>query len=225
MENYEIHIIDNSNPEELINRFVDVGTMRTTIEINDWHLNQSVLDHTLTVFHNLRNVLDPVNSFLKRNLNDFTPISQYFKKTINDDFNRFNGLLIAGLLHDLGKPSTITTLNGVTSCPNHQKNSIEIIKRTVGLNHHNNYWNYIIKIIEYHHLPDTFIDFIGQEEFESNKKAFCSRVDPFIIDTLLFYLADFEGCIVTNAILLKKEKIYRVVIDIINNCLDAQQKA
>lgn len=110
----------------LIDQFPELGGpelgLRETVENGSWHNNETVHEHSLSVFRNLSNDLElgfiqdeRTRDRLNRQLS-----------SIVGRISRRDTLLVAALLHDVGKPDTIVRdENGQDACPNHEAKGAE----------------------------------------------------------------------------------------------------
>ena len=90
--------------------------LKSVIEHNPWHNNQSVFDHTVAVVASLEKIF--LFDFLYANSS--TAIRTYVSRQTNG--YPLTGIsLLGGLFHDIAKGTTIVIdpLTGQTQCPNH----------------------------------------------------------------------------------------------------------
>ena len=96
----------------------ELYSLKRVIENNPWHDEESVFDHTLTVFENLNKIIR----------NSRKEIKQALSKIV-DKNSRKKLLYLAVLIHDIGKGKTVTDLGGGTKgCPGHEKKGAVISK-------------------------------------------------------------------------------------------------
>ena len=211
-----------NDPEANLSQILDITMLENTIENNDWHLSQSVLDHTLKVFKHLENIFQlefPYSSNLNPHKDLFI---NYMVSKVNNKHSRLNLLKFAALLHDIGKPDTIViNNNGITSCPNHAIISADMFRKLSDqFDIDSIEKDYILQIIKKHHNHDNFIGFMDSADYREKKSFFIKENKIFSVDLLAFYLADFEGCDVNDQISKTKSSIYSEVINTIGSCLD-----
>jgi hypothetical protein len=97
---------------EFIKQIPEFYELKDIIENNDWHDNDSVFNHTLTVLGKLEKILKDVKG----------EILDYLDRKVSG-YTRRELLSLAVLLHDVAKKETIIKKNAKTSCPNHEEKS------------------------------------------------------------------------------------------------------
>ena len=86
--------------------------LKDVVENNDWHIHESVYDHTFRVMLNLLQLLDDVPKL----------ISEYLTQKVGNR-SKENLLLISTLLHDIGKKDTYVSNGEKTQTPLHEQQS------------------------------------------------------------------------------------------------------
>lgn len=166
---------------EILKNIPELRELAGVVENNTWHLNDDVLDHTLTVFNRL-----------KENFKlNFVSI-EYFDQKVGE-LTRKELLAWATLFHDIAKPDTYTQENGTTKCPNHEelgaKKAEIILKRYLP-----NPQDHIraVRIIQHHGVPHNMFTSDEQVLLQNTTIAKQEYADIFI-DLLLLGLSDTEG--------------------------------
>jgi CRISPR/Cas system-associated endonuclease Cas3-HD len=99
-------------------KFPELYQLKKVVENNEWHNNESVFNHTLTVLKNLEKILK----------NAPPKISKYLNKKV-DNYSRKDLLFLAAIFHDLGKKDALIKNNNKTSCPKHESISVKKTKK------------------------------------------------------------------------------------------------
>jgi putative nucleotidyltransferase with HDIG domain len=118
----------------LLSQLPELNLLKEVIEDNKWHNNQLVYDHTISVFKELQ-------LLLKLNVIDEKEQEEAVSKHLDEKIGnhaRRNLLLIAALLHDIGKRNTMkVNPDGSTTFPGHEEKGAGMINsfsRQLGLN-------------------------------------------------------------------------------------------
>lgn len=206
-----------ARPESYHEAFAPIRDLEQVIENNEWHQRQSVFDHSIATFRAIRPTLDIALPELSSFVDQRQRIAQYASSRVNGDHVRADLLSFSALFHDAGKTTTLVmTPDGKTSCPDHAKESAQIFGRVRDLFEVS--WRegeYVQNIIAHHHDADAFIDTTGTSKFESEVRTFFTVNREIVIDLLLFYIADFEGCKTCEKIKRLKKQHYEVVFGLI----------
>ena len=156
----------------LIPEFYD---LKNTVEDNEWHIKETVFDHSLSVLENLEKIF--------RNLD---------KNILNK--SRKNLLRIAALLHDISKPETMVYENGIANSLGHeQKGSIKAKKILKRFNLSKKESGIITNVVKYHGLIHKIISPDNknfQEEYKKFKKRFSKSI---FFELILLGYADTIG--------------------------------
>ncbi len=166
---------DNSiDFEYFINLIPEVTVLKTIIENNAAHKNESVYDHTRVVFENAK-LLVKKYGFSNINKNIFL-------------------LYLSIILHDLGKKDTIIRSNNITTCDGHEDRSEKIIKSSdilerFNLSTEDKIW--ILKFIKNHVKIHKTLD-KDDQYFESSIKDLKSEFPDMFVEYLIFGVADIK---------------------------------
>lgn len=176
---------------EYINVFPEYYNLEKTIENNLWHNNQNVLDHVISVFAELENILKFKNlnsakkSILKKYLSD--KIEKRSRKEI---------LIIATLLHDIAKTDTLVKLpDGTAYCPGHDllgAKKVSLFSDRFDLGKKDE--KYVKRIIKYHYyISEILNSIINEGNKENHLKIFKDTVGDIAIELVLLMQADLLG--------------------------------
>lgn len=205
-----------SNPKENIQKFISIRDLVRTVENNDWHLSQSVLDHTMDVFNSVDRIIsldDPLMRYVEPIRQE---ILEYMDTPVRSNSRRLL-LKIAALLHDLGKVSTIQIKSdGKTTCPGHALESKRLFEQKAELlSAPQIEVAYIANIIGKHHDADAFMDALELDKYADELARYRSGNKDTVVDLLFFYIFDFEGCKINSNIRDQKPSMYKKVCNII----------
>jgi hypothetical protein len=183
------------------------------IEISEWHRHQSVLAHTFLVCEALAPLYQgrgmagwnapPKVAWLEEHL-----------RGGGDAAARRDLLRLVALLHDVGKPQTLVVgADGQTECPHHAAVSAELsagMLLELGLGPEAR--RYVRDVVAGHHLPGTFLDVAAVCVDQAALQACVDRIGASLaFDTLLFYLADFNGCDIEDSLRARKPRLFALV--------------
>jgi poly(A) polymerase len=161
--------------------------LRNTIEnFTPWHTKESAFDHTLLVLEELEKLFQQASA----------EILDYLDQKLNGGYKRKQLLYIATVLHDIGKPETLTTEGEKAYCPGHEEKGTEKAKTILSrfyLSQEEK--THILNIIRYHgvfSVESTEKD--PKLRFEDLKKQHPS----IFLDLVLLEIADTLGCQVNS---------------------------
>ncbi len=170
--------IKNLTNGKLIEAIPEFYELEEIVENNDWHINQSVFKHTLSVLKNLNNLFRKYTFEFGKPLN--AKISKYSRKQL---------LFIAALLHDIAKKETIKNHKRFTECPHHEaKGAVKARKILMRFDLSQKEKDFVIKIIRKHGLTHKLP--------VSNGKyfaAFKKRNEDIFLELILLAIADMQG--------------------------------
>lgn len=117
---YQLSLISRKKIKncELIKIVPEFYELKDIFENNDWHKNQSVFDHTLSVLEELEKLFKQVNK----------KVSLYLDQKVIK-YRRKDLLFIAAVFHDIAKKETILKKHRLTSCPGHEKQGARKLNR------------------------------------------------------------------------------------------------
>lgn len=177
--------------DQLLSEIPELHDLKLTVENNSSHKNDAVLDHSMNVLKHMRKNL---TLYFVRDKDKRELINDYLD-TIMGKLSRRQILLWSALLHDIGKPETIQTINGITQCQNHENVGAEKAKRIcnrLGLSVQD--INEICFIISNHGSPHILMKNIADEHSRSKQiKDFLVKYDRHFVDLLILGLSDTEG--------------------------------
>ncbi len=114
--------------------------LREVIENNDWHPNEPVFSHTISVLSHLEKLLKKYRKIKKPD----EKIGNCTRKQL---------LFLSALLHDIGKKESIATKKGITYCPRHEiKGSLKAKKILDRINLSGKGRAFVISMIRNHGL-------------------------------------------------------------------------
>lgn len=108
--------------------------LENIVENNKWHDNENVLIHTHKVYENMKKIF-------KNNKNK---LSKYLSQKIGN-YSKQELLLVASILHDIGKSKSFFINKNITNCHGHEKESA---KYSYDILQHFMYSNQEIKYIQ-----------------------------------------------------------------------------
>ncbi len=159
---FAIERIKNRELEKSIPEFYE---LEEVIENNDWHNNESVFNHTLTV-------IEKLNQLLEDNKDKF---SNYLNQKITNH-TRKELLFLATFLHDIAKKETLIKENRKTTCSNHEEEgAIKANKILSRFDLSEEEKNLVNQIIKYHNVIHPILKFDNDklnEEFNKIRKNY-----------------------------------------------------
>ncbi|MCR4279396.1 MAG: UDP-3-O-acyl-N-acetylglucosamine deacetylase, partial [Candidatus Zambryskibacteria bacterium] len=167
--------------EYFLKKVPEFGELKNFIENNNVHKNESVFEHTQTVFNNTLKILHK------------------YKIELSDK-NRFRYLL-AVFLHDYGKKFTMRSdINGVTSCDGHEEVSAKLIETKNFLDRFNldegdKEWIYNFTK-NHNQMHEVFS--MSEESMKEKFRELGARSKLFYLENLIFSIADLEGSYFKN---------------------------
>jgi len=152
----------------------ELYVMQDAVEDNDWHLEESVFDHTVSVVGSLEKTLLNLTGPLKRRMNE--EVDKNSRKIL---------LKIAAIFHDISKPETLSKEGYPTRCVGHERIGAE---RTRNILRHfdlsTKELDMIVEIIK-NHMTMHYILEPGnpnfQKEFVAFKNKFLKTIYPELI--------------------------------------------
>lgn len=180
----------NFKAGQLDQDFPILKKLSSIIENTPWHLNQSVLDHTVAV----------LSAFEKLEKKGFVDLPEsdklqaYFSQKIAG-ISKSELIIMVMIFHDAGKVYTLVeNTEGNRSCPGHEIVSVGIAKKALKkttLKEIHQEW--VLKAIsmhgQIHNLIDTKIGRNDNEFLEKSKEVLGAQ----ILDLLVFYYCDILG--------------------------------
>ena len=169
--------------------FPDFYQLDQIIENNPWHMNQSVLQHSLASAEKLLNILS--SHILPKGFDN------HVSKKI-DGVTKKELFKIAVLLHDLGKVKTREIQpDGSTWCPGHAATGAKMVRDNTKLfNLTDKQIDYISRIIHFHMVP---FEELGKALQTSNTQEYLDQIkkpaEDIYPELLVLAYADMSGCI------------------------------
>lgn len=175
--------IEKLRNSELINELPELYDLKDVIENNDWHNDDSTLNHTLTVVEKLLEIEKSLNENVK----------SYLDQKIDKNTRR-DILFIAAIFHDIGKKEACKQVGMETSFAGHEEfgsfkvrgilDRFELSEREKEV---------IVKIIKNHDEIHTILDYKDgtlDKRFEEVK----NKLKDIYLELVLLTLADTMGC-------------------------------
>jgi UTP:GlnB (protein PII) uridylyltransferase len=176
--------------QELLPEFYQLKTVE---ENSSWHDHQNVFDHVVKVVKSLESVLSGTQ-----------PVSDNFPllvEKLNQPFaskTRKQLLILATLLHDIAKPTTVRELEGgIKACPGHEEAGAAMVSSFAtrfGLTPAET--ARVEKIVRYHGQLHDALSKILAAAPESADEIFATEIEPYqeiVLELLLLMYADVMG--------------------------------
>jgi len=167
--------------------------LKGTVENNIWHLNDDVYDHIIAVVRELLEALD--FPFIKDPTRKVL-LEEYLGRNMVSDRSFCTSLLVATLLHDIGKKKTLVTdRTGQTSCPEHEAEGAHIATKILADFESLNLPAFVrrtTKIIAEHTVPH--IVFTPDVRLGERIDKFLQDYPDIAIELALLGYADTRGC-------------------------------
>lgn len=178
-----LDFIKQIDKDNVLSYFPEIKPLRDTFENNICHNNEAVLNHTIQVFLNCKEIIGTINN-------------GYFETKI-DGISKYNLFLLGALFHDIGKISTITKKNNITYCKNHEHESSILFETYFSNKLTVNQLVYIKDLIDYHTLIQITLD--NKDQFEEKFKSLKEKYTEFIVEFTILGLADiYKGDLKIN---------------------------
>jgi len=179
LSEFTLKRIKNREFEKFIPEFYELEEI---VENDDWHNNDSVLNHTLTVLEKLEELLKNIRGKIAKYLN--REITNYTRKDL---------LFLAAVFHDIGKKEMFAKENNKTSCQNHEKESARKANKILSrLDLSKKEKDLIRQIIKYHNVIPPIVEPNNNklnEEFAGIQKNYSN----IFLEILLLSMADLLG--------------------------------
>jgi UTP:GlnB (protein PII) uridylyltransferase len=164
------------------NQIPEFYELKKVVENSDWHNNDSVFNHTLTVFSHLEKILKKAKKGILRPLN---------KKI--DYCTRKEILFLAAIFHDIAKKEMIVKKGSKTSTPGHEKEGAKKVRKILSrFDLSRKEKNFVAEIIKNHDTVHLFLksDIKNRDKslgkFKNNSNVFW--------EIMLLGMADTLGC-------------------------------
>jgi len=169
----------------------EIYSLKSIVESNPWHLNQSVFDHTTLALQGMEKILKL--DFLKEDSRK--KIIKHLGRKVGSH-SRKQLLIVTTIVHDIGKRDTlIKDSSGLTRCPAH-----EIIGSVMATNFSSRFeldqkaTKLVAKIINYHgFISDILALAINKKNQTKCFRLFKQAVGNIYIELLLLMYADMLG--------------------------------
>ena len=176
---FDINRIRNREFEKFIPEFYELDQV---IENSNWHDNDPVFNHSLSVLAELKKLVGKVNNRIKTYLNEI--IDAHSKKEL---------LLLAALFHDIGKKETIKKENDLTKCLGHEEKSAQKLQHLLPrFNLLNKEKNLLIETVRNHGFFHDLLDY-PEENLEEKLKEFKKNNAQIFLEVVLLSMADILG--------------------------------
>lgn len=164
------------------NELSEFFELKNCIENNEWHNNNSVFDHTLSVLEELEKLWFKINN----------KINSYLNQKI-DTHTRREVLFLGTLFHDIAKNNVLLKDGDKTSCPKHEEvgsEKVQIILNRLDLSDQEK--SIIVKIIKCH--GEIHIILSRQNiKIDKQYKKFKSEHNDIFTELILLAMADTLG--------------------------------
>src|SRR5664280_1676998 len=94
-------------PDQFGEAFRPVASLMHVVENNDWHIQQSVLDHTMRVATSVTGVIDFAIPELATFVDQKERVQRYTERRVGGSYSCADLLRLAALFHDIGKEDTL----------------------------------------------------------------------------------------------------------------------
>ncbi|MFH1187283.1 MAG: HD domain-containing protein [bacterium] len=175
--------IEKLKKGELQNELPEFFELKNCIENNEWHNNDSVFDHTLSV-------LEELDKLRLKNINN--KINSYLNQKI-DTHTRQEALFLGTLFHDIAKNDVLLKDGDKTSCPKHEEvgsKKAQIILNRLDLSDQEK--AIVVKIIKYHGKIHIILS-RQNIKIDEQYKRFKSEHHDIFIELILLAMADTLG--------------------------------
>jgi len=179
LSEFAIERIQNREFKKIIPELYELEKI---VENNPWHINNSVLNHTISVLSELKQLLKKLNDRIK----------VYLGKKI-DVYSKRELLFLAALFHDIGKKETFEKEKDITKCPGHEKvgaTKLKIILSKFDLS--KNEKEFITKIVRNHGFIHEILNF-PEKNLEKKLGEFKKRYSDIFLEVILLSIADMLG--------------------------------
>jgi UTP:GlnB (protein PII) uridylyltransferase len=167
---------------DFTNQIPEFYELEKVIENNDWHDNDSVFNHTLTVLSHLEKILKKTKKAILR----------YLDKKI-DSCTRKEILFLATIFHDIAKKEAIVREGTKTRTPGHEKEGAKKVRKILprfNLSYREK--GFIAEIIKNH---DTVHLFLKSNTKDRDKSLSKFKDDSNVFwEVMLLGMADTLGC-------------------------------
>lgn len=179
---------------EFANEIPEFYELEKVIENNDWHDNDSVFNHTLTVLSHLEKILKKTKKVILR----------YLNKKI-DSCSRKEILFLATIFHDIAKKETIVREGTKTRTPGHEREGAKKVRKILSrFDLSNREKNFVAEIIKNH---DTVHSFLKSEAKDRDKSLNKFKDDSNVFwEVILLGMADTLDCQPKGEIVISEVK-------------------
>jgi len=174
---------------EEIKKLPEIKNLKNTVEDNDYHVKQSVYDHTAQVFGHV--------AVLVKELTKNNPCFESYLDENVGNFNKAALLFIASSLHDIGKPETLAVKeDGKTNCLNHAKVGAEKVNDILskyGLNEKE--MAYVSDVVTKHmNILNLYNSLANADKPEKTFEKARKKLGDKYIEILIHSKADLLAC-------------------------------
>jgi len=163
--------------------FPVIYDLRSVLENNDWHLNQDVFEHTLSVLKALEEIMKSAGEFVSLYLD--TVIEQYTRRVL---------LVLATLFHDIGKREVLVSFGDKTSTKGHEAESAEITQQRLDdFDLTDIEKEFVLQVIAQHGAISDLVEPSQPDKYETLLEEFKAANADIFLAICLLGKADLQG--------------------------------
>lgn len=175
---FTIDKIKNREFEKIIPELYELENI---VENSDWHINDDVLHHTISVLIELEKLLEETNDKIKCYLDQI--IAKHSRKEI---------LFLGATFHNLGKKETFLKEDNITKCPEHEEKGAEKLKKTIKrFDLPSKEEEIVIQIVKNHGVIHSILD--APEDAKKQLEKLKQKYSNIFLEMVLLAMADMLG--------------------------------
>ncbi|MDP2670177.1 MAG: HD domain-containing protein [bacterium] len=164
------------------NELPEFFELKSFIENNGWHNNDSVFNHTLAVLAELEKLLSDIND----------KINSYLNENI-DTHTRKELLFLGTLFHDIAKSDVLVKNGDSTSCPKHEEIGSEKVKSILDrFDLSDREKAIVVNIVKHHGEIHVILD-PNNDKIDEQFNKFKSERHDIFMELILLAMADTLG--------------------------------